>query len=87
MPGWPAHLSVGKRAKFVAELLGEAPSLLALDRRDRGIPCAPSTVATEDAPVALLQEDAWELFHRSCSRSFPAGFPGCASTAAGAPNL
>ena len=69
------HLSVGKRAKFVAELLREAPSLLALDRRDRGDFLRSFYRRYEDAPVALLQEDSWELFHRQLlTRSFPAGF-------------
>jgi len=69
------HLSAGKRAKFVADLLREAPSLLALDRRDRGDFLRSFYRRYEDAPLAVLEEDSWELFHRQLlTRSFPAGF-------------
>jgi len=68
------HLSPAKRAKFVAELLAEAPRLLALDRRDRGDFLRSFYRRYDDAPVAQLQEDSWELFHRQLlTRSFPAG--------------
>jgi HAD superfamily phosphoserine phosphatase-like hydrolase len=69
------HLPVAKRAAFVAGLLRDAPSLLALDRRDRGDFLRSFYRRYEDAPVALLAEDSWELFHRQLlTRSFPAGF-------------
>jgi len=51
------HLSAGKRAKFVADLLREAPSLLALDRRDRGDFLRSFYRRYEDAPLAVLEED------------------------------
>ena len=69
------HLPAAKRAAFVAGLLRDAPSLLALDRRDRGDFLRSFYRRYEDAPVALLAEDSWELFHRQLlTRSFPAGF-------------
>ena len=68
------HLSAAKRAKFVAELLAEAPRLLALDRRDRGDFLRSFYRRYDDAPVDQLAEDSWELFHRQLlTRSFPAG--------------
>jgi HAD superfamily hydrolase (TIGR01490 family) len=68
------HLPVAKRAAFVAGLLAEAPALLALDRRDRGDFLRSFYRRYEDAPVAELAEDSWELFHRQLlTRSFPAG--------------
>jgi alcohol-forming fatty acyl-CoA reductase len=69
------HLSPGRRASFVAGLIKEAPSLLALDRRDRGDFLRSFYRRYEDAPVRQLSDDAWELFHRQLlTRSFPAGF-------------
>ncbi|MGH9091571.1 MAG: SDR family oxidoreductase, partial [Acidimicrobiales bacterium] len=69
------HLPAGKRAAFVAGLVREAPSLLAMDRRDRGDFLRSFYRRYEDAPVDQLAEDAWELFHRHLlARSFPAGF-------------
>jgi len=69
------HLSAPKRVKFAADLLREAPSLLALDRRDRGDFLRSFYRRYEDAPLAVLEEDSWELFHRQLlTRSFPAGF-------------
>jgi len=69
------HLSAPKRVKFVADLVREAPSLLALDRRDRGDFLRSFYRRYEDAPLAVLEEDSWELFHRQLlTRSFPAGF-------------
>lgn len=69
------HLPAGKRATFVAGLLREAPSLLAMDRRDRGDFLRSFYRRYEDAPVDQLAEDSWELFHRHLlARSYPAGF-------------
>ncbi len=69
------HLSVAERATFVARLVGDAPSLLALDRRDRGDFLRSFYRRYEDAPVARLGEDSWELFHRHLlPRTFPDGF-------------
>ncbi|HTX63999.1 MAG TPA: HAD-IB family hydrolase, partial [Acidimicrobiales bacterium] len=68
------HLSAARRPKLVAELLVQAPSLLALDRRDRGDFLRLFYRRYEGAPVAQLEEDAWELFHRQLlPRTFPAG--------------
>ncbi|HEY3941347.1 MAG TPA: HAD-IB family phosphatase [Acidimicrobiales bacterium] len=68
------HLSVAERAAFVARLLGDAPSLLALDRRDRGDFLRSFYRRYEDAPVTSLAEDSWDLFHHHLlPRSFPDG--------------
>jgi HAD superfamily hydrolase (TIGR01490 family) len=69
------HLPPGRRARFVADLVRQGPSLLALDRRDRGDFLRSFYRRFEDAPLERLQEDAWELFHRQLlTRSFPEGF-------------
>src|ERR1700735_3182069 len=69
------HLSPARRAHFVADLLRQAPSLLALDRRDRGDFLRSFYRRFEDAPLQQLREDSWELFHRQLlTRSFPDGF-------------
>jgi HAD superfamily phosphoserine phosphatase-like hydrolase len=69
------HLSPTKRASFVAGLVAEGPSLLALDRRDRGDFLRSFYRRYEDAPVDQLAEDSWELFNQKLlTRSFPAGF-------------
>jgi HAD superfamily hydrolase (TIGR01490 family) len=69
------HLSPARRARFVADLVREGPSLLALDRRDRGDFLQSFYRRFEDAPLARLQTDSWELFHRQLlTRSFPDGF-------------
>src|SRR5580704_6892723 len=68
------HLPAGRRAKFVADLLRQAPSLLALDRRDRGDFLRSFYRRFEGAPIAQLRADSWELFHRQLlARAFPAG--------------
>ena len=65
----------GRRAKFVADLLRQAPSLLALDRRDRGDFLRSFYRRFEGAPIAQLRADSWELFHTQLlTRSFPEGF-------------
>jgi fatty acyl-CoA reductase len=69
------HLSAAERTTFVAKLLRDAPGMLALDRRDRGDFLRSFYLRYENAPVAQLHEDSWELFHRQLlTRSFPAGF-------------
>jgi HAD superfamily hydrolase (TIGR01490 family) len=69
------HLPPGRRARFVADLVRQAPSLLALDRRDRGDFLRSFYRRFEDAPIARLRTDSWELFHRQLlTRSFPEGF-------------
>ncbi len=68
------HLPAARRTRLVAELLAQGPSLLALDRRDRGDFLRLFYRRYEGAPVAQLEEDAWELFHRQLlPRTFPAG--------------
>jgi len=67
------HLPVGERAAFVAELVREAPSLLALDRRDRGDFLRSFYRRYEGAPADRLAEDGWELFYdQLLPKSFPA---------------
>jgi len=69
------HLPAMRRAKFVADLLRQAPSLLALDRRDRGDFLRSFYRRFEGAPIDQLRHDAWELFHlQLLTRSFPEGF-------------
>jgi HAD superfamily hydrolase (TIGR01490 family) len=69
------HLSPARRARFVAELLRRGPSLLALDRRDRGDFLRTFYLRFEDAPLERLRRDSWELFHRQLlAKSFPEGF-------------
>jgi fatty acyl-CoA reductase len=69
------HMAAGRRVRFVADLVREAPSLLALDRRDRGDFLRSFYRRYEDAPVEVLEADSWDLFHRQLlTRSFPAGF-------------
>ncbi len=69
------HLSPSRRARFVADLVRQGPSLLALDRRDRGDFLRSFYRRFEDAPIERLRNDSWELFHRQLlTRSFPEGF-------------
>jgi HAD superfamily hydrolase (TIGR01490 family) len=69
------HLPPARRARFVADLVRQAPSLLVLDRRDRGDFLRSFYRRFEDAPLAQLQADSWELFHKQLlTRSFPEGF-------------
>ena len=69
------HLSATDRVSFVADLVSEAPSLLALDRRDRGDFLRSFYRRYEGAPVDRLRDDAWDLFHQLLlAKSFPAGF-------------
>jgi len=69
------HLSPARRARFVADLARQGPSLLALDRRDRGDFLRTFYLKFEDAPVERLRQDSWELFHRQLlTRAFPDGF-------------
>jgi HAD superfamily hydrolase (TIGR01490 family) len=68
------HLPAGERAAFLADLLREAPSLLALDRRDRGDFLRSFYRRYEGAPADRLRDDGWELFHHLLlAKSFPAG--------------
>ncbi len=63
------------RIRFALKTLAEAPSLLALDRRDRGDFLRSFYRRYEDAPIDQLAEDAQELFSQLIlTKSFPAGF-------------
>ncbi|MGC8463916.1 MAG: HAD-IB family hydrolase [Acidimicrobiales bacterium] len=67
------HLSPWQRASFVGELLLRAPSLLALDRRDRGDFLRAFYRRYEGASVTELRDDSWELFsHLLLAKSYPA---------------
>ncbi len=68
------HLPPAERAGFVADLVAEAPALLALDRRDRGDFLRSFYRRYEGAPCDRLRDDGWELFHHFLlAKSFPAG--------------
>src|SRR5437667_12822093 len=63
-----------ERVRFVLRTLREAPSLLALDRRDRGDFLRHFYRRYEDAPVERLRSDAWQLVrHLRLTTSVPAG--------------
>ena len=63
-----------ERARFTARTLREAPSLLALDRRDRGDFLRHFYRRYEGAPVDRVRADAWDLFSELLLlKSFPAG--------------
>lgn len=67
------HLPPRQRAAFVADLVLHAPSLLALDRRDRGDFLRAFYRRYEGASVAALRDDGWELFsHLLLAKAFPA---------------
>ncbi len=74
-PGWrPAISRPPGGPGCVAELLREAPSLLALDRRDRSDFLRFFYRRYEGASVAELEADAWDHFHEHLlPRSFPDG--------------
>src|SRR6266511_538331 len=62
-----------ERVRFVLRPLREAPSLLALDRKDRGDFLRFFYRRYEDAPAAQLDEDAVELLSQLIlTKSFPA---------------
>jgi len=67
------RLRTEDRVRFVARTVMEAPSLLALDRRDRGDFLRHFYRRFEDAPVAQMAEDSAELFSDLIlTKSFPA---------------
>ena len=69
------RLDRDERFRFALKTLAQAPSLLALDRRDRGDFLRSFYRRYEDAPVDQLAEDAQELFSQLIlTKSFPAGF-------------
>ena len=62
------------RVRYVLKALREAPSLLALDRKDRGDFLRFFYRRYEGAPVDLIDEDSVELFSQLIlTKSFPAG--------------
>ena len=64
----------GERAKFVLGMLRDAPSLLSLDRKDRGDFLRSFYRRYDGAPSALLAEDSIEyLTQLVVTKSFPAG--------------
>ena len=68
------HLPPAQRAAFVADLLRQAPQLLALDRRDRGDFLRTFYLRYKGAPVEQLRADSWELFNEQLLlRSYPEG--------------
>jgi alcohol-forming fatty acyl-CoA reductase len=63
------------RLRFVLKTLAEAPSLLALDRKDRGDFLRSFYRRYDGAPIAQLDEDATELLSQLIlTKGFPAGF-------------
>lgn len=69
------RLGPADRMRFALKTFAEAPSLLALDRRDRGDFLRSFYRRYEDAPVSQLDEDAVELMSNLIiAKSFPAGF-------------
>jgi HAD superfamily hydrolase (TIGR01490 family) len=63
------------RVRFVLKTLAEAPSLLALDRKDRGDFLRAFYRRYEGAPVEQLAEDSKELLSQLIvTKGFPAGF-------------
>ena len=68
------RMDTGQRIRFVARMLSEAPSLLALDRRDRGDFLRHFYRRYDGAPADRLRADAWELFSDLLlEKSFPEG--------------
>ena len=64
----------GERVRFVARMFSEAPSLLALDRQDRGDFLRHFYRRYAGASVARLQADSWELFSDLLlEKAFPEG--------------
>ncbi len=69
------RLPPGDRVRLAMRALAEGPSLLALDRKDRGDFLRHFYRRFEGAPVDQLDEDAVQLLsHLLLAKSFPAGF-------------
>src|SRR5262249_19060677 len=67
------RLDRSERVRYALRTLAEAPSLLALDRKDRGDFLRFFYRREEDAPVGQLDEDATELLSQLIvTKSFPA---------------
>ena len=68
------HMPLDERMRFTLRTLREAPSLLVLDRRDRGDFLRYFYRRYEGAPADRLWSDSWEMFADLILRkSFPAG--------------
>ena len=68
------HLPADERVRFVLRTLREAPTLLALDRRDRGDFLRHFYRRYEGASGAQVGEDAWQMFSDLIlTKAFPAG--------------
>ncbi|MGH9285275.1 MAG: HAD-IB family phosphatase, partial [Acidimicrobiales bacterium] len=68
------HMADGERARFTARMLREAPSLLTLDRRDRGDFLRHFYRRYDGASAHRLRADSRELFSSLIlTKSFPAG--------------
>jgi HAD superfamily hydrolase (TIGR01490 family) len=67
------RLPLDERLRFVARTLAEAPSMLAMDRKDRGDFLRHFYRRYEDAPIDQLDEDAAEMMSDLIiTKSFPA---------------
>jgi alcohol-forming fatty acyl-CoA reductase len=67
-------MSAAERTKFVLDMFRQAPSMLKLDRKDRGDFLRSFYRRYEDAPAELLRHDSWEyLSQLVITKSFPAG--------------
>ncbi|HEV8626043.1 MAG TPA: HAD-IB family phosphatase [Acidimicrobiia bacterium] len=68
------RMDTRQRVRFVVRMLSEAPSLLALDRRDRGDFLRHFYRRYDGAPADRLRADAWELFSDLLlEKAFPEG--------------
>ena len=68
------NLPADERVRFVLRTLREAPTLLALDRRDRGDFLRHFYRRYEGAPRDRIDRDAWEMFSGLIlAKAFPAG--------------
>jgi alcohol-forming fatty acyl-CoA reductase len=68
------HLPAGERARFVLRTLKEAPTLLALDRRDRGDFLRHFYRRYEGASERQVREDSWLMFSDLIlEKAFPGG--------------
>jgi alcohol-forming fatty acyl-CoA reductase len=68
------RMPAGERVRFVGRMLAQAPSLLALDRRDRGDFLRHFYRRYSGAPAERLRADAWELFSDLLlEKAFPDG--------------
>lgn len=68
------HLNRLERAKLIARKLPKAPSMLSLDRKDRGDFLRQFYRWYEGAPVDQLRQDGWDMFsYFLLPKSFPDG--------------